>query len=117
MDLHLHGRCAVVCAASKGLGKATALSLAREGAAVAICSRSEGPLRAAADEIAAATGATVVPIVADVGTAADCDRLISESARHLGAIDILVTTREGRSRARSRPSRTMSGARRSTPCS
>ena len=95
MDLRLDGRCAIVCAASKGLGKATALSLAREGARVAICSRSEGPLRAAADEIAAATGSTVVPIVADVAIAADCDRLISESAAHLGAIDILVTNTGG----------------------
>src|SRR5215207_10334557 len=95
MDLHLDGRCAIVCAASKGLGKATALSLAREGARIAICSRSEAPLRAAADEIVAATGAIVVPIVADVAVAADCDRLVSESAAHLGAVDILITNTGG----------------------
>src|SRR5829696_5785311 len=95
MDLHLDGRCAIVCAASKGLGKATALSLAREGARIAICSRSEAPLRAASDEIVAATGAIVVPIVADVAVAADCDRLVSESAAHLGAVDILITNTGG----------------------
>ena len=95
MDLHLDGRCAIVCAASKGLGKATALSLAREGARLAICSRSEAPLRAAAAEIAGATGAIVVPIVADVAIAADCDRLVSESAAHLGAVDILITNTGG----------------------
>src|SRR3954471_15776597 len=95
MDFLLNGRCAIVCAASKGLGKATALSLAREGARVVICSRSEEPLRGAADEIAAATGATVVPVVADVGIGSDCDRLIAETARQLGAIDILVTNTGG----------------------
>ena len=95
MDLHLEGRCAIVCAASKGLGRATALSLAREGAHVAICSRSEDVLRATAAEIAAATGATVVPIVADVASAADCNRLVRDSAAQLGAIDILVTNTGG----------------------
>jgi len=95
MDLHLEGRCAIVCAASKGLGRATALSLAREGARVAICSRSEEAIRAAAREIAAATGATVVPIVADVASAADCNRLVRDSAAQLGAIDILVTNTGG----------------------
>lgn len=95
MDLQLEGRCAIVCAASKGLGRATALSLAREGARVAICSRSEAALRSAAGEIASATGATVVPIVADVASAADCDRLVRESAAQLGAIDILITNTGG----------------------
>src|SRR5215211_6967826 len=95
MDLQLDGRCAIVCAASKGLGRATALSLAREGARVAICSRSEGAIRATAAEIAAATGGTIVPIVADVAVAADCDHLVSKAASHLGAIDILVTNTGG----------------------
>ena len=71
MNLQLEGKCAIVCAASRGLGKATALALAREGAAVAICARSESVLREAADEIRAATNGTVVPIVADVARAED----------------------------------------------
>jgi len=95
MNLDLAGRCAIVCAASKGLGRATALSLAREGARVAICSRSESALRTAAAEISSATGAVVVPIVADVAVAADCERLVSEAAAQLGAIDILVTNTGG----------------------
>ena len=41
MDLQLRGKCAIVCAASRGLGRATALSLAGAGAAVMICARSE----------------------------------------------------------------------------
>lgn len=95
MDLQLRGKCAIVCAASKGLGRATALSLAREGAAVAICSRSPGALRATADEIRAATGSIIVPIAADVGRADDVERLVKESAAALGAVDILVTNTGG----------------------
>ncbi|MEX2663026.1 MAG: SDR family oxidoreductase [Vicinamibacterales bacterium] len=95
MDLALHGKCAIVCAASKGLGRATALSLAREGARVAICARSAQPLEQAAAEIREATGAVVVPIVADVSRADDVDRLVDDAARQLGAIDILITNTGG----------------------
>jgi 3-oxoacyl-[acyl-carrier protein] reductase len=95
MDLGLSGKCAIVCAASKGLGRAAALSLAREGARVAICARSAGPLEQAAGAIREATGSVVVPIVADVSQASDIERLVEGAARHLGAIDILVTNTGG----------------------
>lgn len=95
MDLQLRDRCAVVCAASKGLGRATALALAREGARVAICARTAATLQEAASEIRAATGATVVPIVADVSRADDVQRLVDGAAGALGAIDILVTNTGG----------------------
>ncbi len=95
MDLGLRDKCAIVCAASKGLGRAAAASLAREGARVAICGRTPEPLEAAAAEIRAATGADIVPIVADVSRAADVERLVAETARALGAIDILVTNTGG----------------------
>jgi 3-oxoacyl-[acyl-carrier protein] reductase len=95
MDLHLEGKGAIVCAASRGLGLATALSLAREGAAVAICARTERALLDAAGEIRGKTGARVVPIVADVSRAADTDRLVREAAAGLGGIDILVTNTGG----------------------
>jgi 3-oxoacyl-[acyl-carrier protein] reductase len=95
MDLSLTGKCAIVCAASKGLGRATALSLAREGARVAICARSAPPLEQAAAEIREATGAVIVPIVADVSRADDIDRLVDDAARQLGAIDILITNTGG----------------------
>jgi 3-oxoacyl-[acyl-carrier protein] reductase len=95
MDLELRDKCAIVCAASKGLGRATALSLAREGARVAICARSEGPIVATATQIREATGALVVPVVADVGKAEDVDRLVEHAARELGAIDILITNTGG----------------------
>src|SRR5262245_20179002 len=95
MDLQLRDRCAIVCAASKGLGRATALSLAREGASVAICARSMPALTEAASAIRAETGGTIIPIAADVASAADVERLVSEAAAALGAIDILVTNTGG----------------------
>lgn len=70
MDLGLDGRTALVCAASKGLGKACAHALAREGAAVVIVARTPETLRAAADEIAAATGASVRTVAADIASEA-----------------------------------------------
>jgi 3-oxoacyl-[acyl-carrier protein] reductase len=95
MDLGLSGKVAIVCAASKGLGRATALSLAREGASVAICARTRAPLEEAAGAIRAAAGARVVPIVADVARADDVERLISTTAAELGGLDILVTNTGG----------------------
>jgi 3-oxoacyl-[acyl-carrier protein] reductase len=95
MDLQLQDRCAVVCAASKGLGRATALALAREGARVVICARTASALERAAAEIRAATGATVIPIAADVSRAEDIERLVEEAARELGGIDILVNNTGG----------------------
>lgn len=95
MDLQLRGKCAIVCAASKGLGRATALSLAREGTSVAICARSADALRVAADEIRAETGSIVVPIAADVSRPEDVERLVREAAAALGAVDILITNTGG----------------------
>jgi 3-oxoacyl-[acyl-carrier protein] reductase len=95
MDSGLRDRCAIVCAASKGLGKAAALALGREGARLAICARHSAPLEAASADIAQATGAFVVPIVADLSRRADIDRLIETAADRLGAIDVLVTNGGG----------------------
>jgi len=68
MDLGIAGRKALVCAASKGLGKACAMSLAREGAAVTIVARTPGPLEEATAEIRAATGTSVATVAADITT-------------------------------------------------
>jgi 3-oxoacyl-[acyl-carrier protein] reductase len=70
MDLGLTGKRAIVCAASKGLGRACALSLAREGVQLTICARGEAALQTTATEIRALTGATVQAVVADVTTTA-----------------------------------------------
>ncbi|TWA87589.1 3-oxoacyl-[acyl-carrier protein] reductase [Azospirillum brasilense] len=68
MDLGIAGRRAIVCAASKGLGKACALALAREGVAVTITARGRDLLEAAAEEIRKETGATVTTAVGDIAT-------------------------------------------------
>ncbi len=68
MDLGIKGRKAIVCAASRGLGRACALSLASNGADVTIVARTPGPLEQAAGEIRAATGATVTAVAADITT-------------------------------------------------
>ena len=68
MDLGLMGKKAIVCAASKGLGKACAMSLARNGVDLVINSRTASDLEAAAAEIRAATGRTVTAVAADITT-------------------------------------------------
>ena len=95
MDLGLEGRPALVGAASKGLGRACALALAREGATVAICARDEGELKATGDEIAEETGATVVAIPADVSQEEDAIRFVKEGTKALGGCQILVANAGG----------------------
>ncbi len=70
MDLGIAGRKALVCAASKGLGRACATSLAREGVMVTMNARGEEALRAAAEEIRRATGAEIATVAADITTEA-----------------------------------------------
>jgi 3-oxoacyl-[acyl-carrier protein] reductase len=69
MDLGIRGRSALVCAASRGLGRGCAEALAREGVAVTICARTEDTVRRAAAEIAAATGGKVDWVACDITTA------------------------------------------------
>ncbi|KAA0685567.1 SDR family oxidoreductase [Azospirillum brasilense] len=68
MDLEIAGRRAIVCAASKGLGKACAMALAREGVQVTITARGRDLLEAAAEEIRKETGATVITAAGDIAT-------------------------------------------------
>jgi NAD(P)-dependent dehydrogenase (short-subunit alcohol dehydrogenase family) len=68
MDLGISGRRALVCAASKGLGKACALALSREGVAVTITARGAEALEATAAEIRAATGGDVTVVAGDITT-------------------------------------------------
>lgn len=70
MELGLTGKTALVCAASKGLGKACAMALACEGVRVTIVARTPGPLEATATEIGSAGGVEVVPVAADITTEA-----------------------------------------------
>jgi len=68
MDLGLKGKRGIVCASSRGLGKACAMSLAREGVDVTILARREGILAEAADDIRRETGGTVTAIACDITT-------------------------------------------------
>lgn len=68
MDLGIRGRKALVCAASKGLGRACAFSLAKEGVDVTIVARTREPLEKTAEEIRAATGVTVTAVATDITT-------------------------------------------------
>jgi 3-oxoacyl-[acyl-carrier protein] reductase len=69
MDLGIKGRSALVCAASKGLGKGCALALAREGVSLVITARGKEALEATAEEIRKATGAKVTTVAGDITTA------------------------------------------------
>src|SRR5487761_2668990 len=70
MDLGIRGRKAIACAASKGLGRACAFSLAREGVELVITARTAETLEATAAEIRAATGAKITAVAGDITTEA-----------------------------------------------
>jgi 3-oxoacyl-[acyl-carrier protein] reductase len=70
MDFGIRGKKAIVCAASKGLGRACALALAREGVDLVITARTASDLNAAADMIRQQTGAQVTPVAGDITTEA-----------------------------------------------
>ena len=95
MDLGLKNKIALVAGASKGLGKAVALGLAREGAQVAIFSRDRARIEAAAKEIRDATGAQVLAIAADAMRLNDIQRAVDETAKKFGTIHIVVTNAGG----------------------
>jgi 3-oxoacyl-[acyl-carrier protein] reductase len=91
MDLGLKGRKAIVCGSSRGLGKACATALAREGCRVVINGLDPDRLARAADEIRAATGAEVVAVRADINTEAGRAALIAACPN----ADILVNNNAG----------------------
>lgn len=95
MDLGLAGRVALVTAASKGMGKASAMGLAAEGAKVVICARTESELKTAAEEIRARTRAEVLAIPADVTKKDDVSALVDRAIKTFGHIDILVANAGG----------------------
>ena len=92
MDLGLQGKHAIVTGGSRGIGKAIARELAREGVDVAIVARSKGDLEATARELAAATNRRIVPLAADVTSKEQVDRMVAEAAQQLGGLHILVNS-------------------------
>ena len=95
MELGIRGKSALVCAGSKGLGRACAAALSAEGARVAICARDGETLSRTAAAISAATGNPVLPIRADLSVDRDIDALVAEVDRVFGTLHILVTNAGG----------------------
>jgi 3-oxoacyl-[acyl-carrier protein] reductase len=95
VDLGLNGKVALVAASSKGLGKASALALAREGARVTICARTEADLEAAAEEIRRETDAEVLAVPADLTTAEGIHGVVVATVERFGGVDVLVNNSGG----------------------
>ena len=89
MELGLKGKVAIITGSTQGIGKATAVLMAREGASVVICARRQEPLDAVSAEIRAA-GGKVLGVAADVSKKADCERIVAEAVKAFGRVDILV---------------------------
>ncbi len=90
MDLQLRGRVAIVGGASQGIGFGIARRLALEGARVAMIARREPILAKAADSITAETGATVLPLAADIRKSEDIQRVVDETVKAFGTVQIVV---------------------------
>ena len=95
MDLGLRGRVAIVLASSKGLGRAIALGLAREGARLTICARGEDTLRKTEREVQEETGAEVLALSLDVARRESYKKLVEQTLQRFGQIDILVNNAGG----------------------
>ena len=95
MDLGLTGRVAVIGGGSKGLGRACADSLAKEGANLVICSRNAENLDQTAKEIHSTYGVDVLPVAANLSRLEDIQTLIKATVDHFGRLDILVNNSGG----------------------
>jgi 3-oxoacyl-[acyl-carrier protein] reductase len=97
MDIGLEGKAALVGGASRGIGRAIALGLAREGASVALCARNQGTLDKARDEIRNETGAgvKVVSLICDMARHDDIKAAVAAAVEALGRLDIVVNNAGG----------------------
>jgi 3-oxoacyl-[acyl-carrier protein] reductase len=98
MDLGLGGKTALVGASSRGLGLASALAIAREGARVTVCARGEQDLEAAAGQIREETGAEVLAVAADLNDGAEIERVVAATVERFGGLDVLVNNSGGPAR-------------------
>ena len=90
MDLELTGKVALITGASRGIGRAVALGLAREGARVALCARKSDDLAGASAEIRRATGVEALQVPADLSDLAAVEAVVKTTWTRLSRIDILV---------------------------
>ncbi len=95
MEMGLKGRVALVAGASKGLGRAVAFGLAREGASLALCARGKDHLDETAVSIGQETGATVWVRPTDVSEPEEAGSFVREAASHFGTVDILINNAGG----------------------
>jgi len=95
MDLGLKDRVALVAASSTGLGKAVALSFAREGAKLAMCARTQSTLDSAAEDVRRETGAEVIARAIDVTVPHQVHEFVAEIATQFGRLDICVANAGG----------------------
>ena len=90
MDRSLRDKVAIVTGAGPGIGRATALAFARDGADVVLAARRAEPLQALADELSAETGRRVIAVPTDITDLDACTALIRRAAEDLGRVDVLV---------------------------
>ena len=95
MDLGLSDKVALVGGSSRGLGKASALALAEEGARVAVCARDQQRLDATAAEIRERTGAEVLAVSADLAAAEGVEEVVAATVERFGRLDVLVANSGG----------------------
>ena len=95
MDLELAGKVAIVTGGSRGIGRAIALALAREGARVTIGARGEAALAAARDALEAAGPGPHLAVRCDVTTEEGIEALITGATQRLGGVDLLVNNAGG----------------------
>jgi 3-oxoacyl-[acyl-carrier protein] reductase len=95
MDLGLRGKVALVAGSSRGLGRAVAEELAREGCALVLCSRDADAIDSAAREISSEIGGDALPVRANLTDPDDIDRLLRTAQDRFGRIDVLVTNTGG----------------------
>jgi len=95
MEFGLKGKVAWVTAASKGLGFASAMALAREGCDLAICSRGEAAIAEAADRIRRETGRKVLALAVDVTRKEDLDRFVAAALSEYQGVDVVVSNTGG----------------------
>ena len=89
MDLGIRGKVAIITGSSRGIGRATAISLGREGAKVVVCARGADALAESAAAVRA-TGAEVLAVEADLTTVSGVEKVTSSARNAFGSIDILV---------------------------